>query len=99
MSARSILNERRDAYRVAVIVSRKVHKSAVKRNRVRRRIYEMVRTGPMITRPYDIVITIFSDTIVDFPPEELFRMVTQLLRRAGVYKASTTTPVRSGRDR
>ena len=33
----------RQPYRVAVVVSRKVHKSAVVRNRIRRRLYEIVR--------------------------------------------------------
>jgi ribonuclease P protein component len=73
-------------YRVAVIVSRKVHKSAVARNRLRRRIYEIIRTGPEITEPVDMVLTVFSDQVSGLGPAELRRSVHQLLARAGVYR-------------
>lgn len=33
-----------DGWRAAVVVSKKVHKSAVVRNRIRRRVYEVLRT-------------------------------------------------------
>src|SRR4051812_31064419 len=49
-------------YRVAVVVSRKVSKSAVVRNRIRRRIYEAVRRNEMTLSPgTDLVFTVFSD--------------------------------------
>jgi len=65
-------NPRRKAYRVAVVVSRKVNKSAVARNRIRRRLYEISRQlGQDITRPYDIVITVFHDTVLETPHKEL----------------------------
>lgn len=81
-------NDRRETYRVAVIVSRKVHKSAVQRNRVRRRIYEAVRTAPPITVPYDLVISVYSDHVYALPAPELQQQVTALLRKAGVYQTS-----------
>lgn len=54
------------AGRVAVIISKKVFKSAVKRNRVRRRIYNIVRHelckhNPVAT---DMVITVFSQDVL-----------------------------------
>lgn len=85
MLLRFLRNPKRTDYRLAVIVSRKVHKSAVKRNRVRRRLYEIVRTGRPISVPYDIVLTIFSEQIIDMEPKELTRLVTGLLGKAGIY--------------
>ena len=73
----------RDSYRVAVVVSRKVHKSAVGRNRIRRRVYGAVRNLGL-SRPFDIVITIFSDSLLDVPAEDLARQLKRQLKVAGV---------------
>jgi ribonuclease P protein component len=87
-------NQRRTEYRAAVIVSRKVHKSAVRRNRIRRRLYEIIRLqSPHITEPYDIVLTVFSDQLADMPAEKLTELVVGLLRKAAVVKAVPTPAV------
>ena len=98
LAVRFIRNDRRSEYRLAVIVSRKVHKSAVQRNRVRRRIYEIVRTGKPITLPYDIVVTVFSDQIVELPPEELARLVRNLFKKSGLYRSEARPSNRSDHD-
>jgi len=85
-AARVAHNPKGSTYRLAVIVSRKVHKSAVARNRLRRRIYEAVRTGPPITEPIDIVITVFSDQASKLAPAELTSLLGGLLVKAGVYR-------------
>jgi len=87
-----VRNSRQDSYRLAVIVSRKVHKSAVARNRLRRRIYEIVRTGPAISEPYDVIITVFSEHASLQTPLELTRSVHKLLAKAGVYRKPTQDP-------
>lgn len=80
-----VLNRRRKLPRVAVVVSKKVHKSAVKRNRVRRRIYEIVRQHlPAITEPYDMVFTVFSDQVETLPQNELAKIITDQLRKANI---------------
>jgi ribonuclease P protein component len=84
---RFIRNPRRKDYRLAVIVSRKVHKSAVQRNRVRRRIYEIVRTGHPISDPYDIIITVFSDQLGDMPANDLQTLLAGLLSKSKVCMA------------
>lgn len=85
VSLRVVRNGRRTTYRVAVIVSRKVHKSAVRRNRIRRRLYEAIRMqAAYISGPYDIVLTVFSDQIADMPAEVLSRLVVRLLNKSGV---------------
>ncbi|HXY18133.1 MAG TPA: ribonuclease P protein component [Candidatus Nitrosopolaris sp.] len=77
------LNPRRTNYRVAVVVSAKVHKSAVVRNRIRRRLYSAVRQQT-ISQPYDIVINVFDSKVADQPPKDLLRLVKRQLSAAGV---------------
>lgn len=73
-------NEQRAHSRVAIIVSKKVFKAAVKRNRVRRRIFEIVRHDfPRINATYDITITIFSPDVITLPQETLLAEVRQLM--------------------
>lgn len=95
LAVRFVRNDRRSDYRMAVIVSRKVHKSAVQRNRLRRRIYEIVRTGKPIPTPYDIVVTVFSDQVAALPPEELASLVRNLFKKAGLYHNAAASPNRS----
>ena len=65
-------NPRRNTYRVAVVVSRKVDKSAVARNRIRRRLYEISRElGVQISQPQDIVITVFHSTVLETAHKDL----------------------------
>lgn len=79
-------------YRVAVVVSRKVSKSAVKRNRIRRRVYEICRQAdPSLTNSKDLVFTAFGDKLADMPAPELQKNVSDLLRKAA---KTATTPVR-----
>lgn len=71
-------------YRVAVVVSRKVSKSAVTRNRIRRRIYEIVRRAEAgIVPGTDLVFTVFGDQLKDIESSKLEAMVTGLLDKAG----------------
>lgn len=82
-------NKRRDAFRVAVVVSKKVHKSAVVRNRIRRRIYEAVRLlAPKIKKPYDLVFMVYSDQLASMPAEHLRRCVEEKLYRSNVLEKS-----------
>lgn len=80
-----VLNKRRSTYRVAVVVSKKVHKSAVVRNRIRRRLYEQVRLiSDQITEPYDIVFTVFHETLADIPADEVKKLVHAQLHQAKI---------------
>jgi ribonuclease P protein component len=70
-------------YRVAVVVSRKVSKSAVVRNRIRRRIYEIVRhTDAVIAPGTDLVFTVYSDQVATIEIAKLQAQVADLLRKA-----------------
>lgn len=78
-------NNRRKTYRLAVVVSKKVHKSAVVRNRIRRRLYEAVRLeSPKIQEPYDIVITVFNEQVANIPSQEITRLVHAQLKQAQI---------------
>lgn len=70
-------------YRVAVVVSRKVSKSAVTRNRIRRRVYEVVRTsGTDIPAGTDLVFTVFDDKLAELEAPKLKAAVAELLKKA-----------------
>lgn len=75
----------RDGYRLAVVVGRKVHKSAVQRNRIRRRLYEIVRRleDRKIT-PVDIVITVFDEKAATMPATELEKLIRSQFIQTGL---------------
>lgn len=69
-------------YRVAVVVSKKVSKSAVTRNRIRRRIYEQVRlTSDSIKPGTDLVFTVYSDQVAVIEPDKLKQLIEELLQK------------------
>lgn len=65
-------NTRRQTYRVAVVVSNKVSKSAPLRNRIRRRLYELVRVEAADKLSnLDIVISVFDIEVAKMSAPEL----------------------------
>lgn len=88
-AVKALENPRRDNYRLAVVVSRKVSKSAVVRNRIRRRLYETVRhLEPGLEGPYDIVISVFNDQLIDEPQKSLESQLKRQFRQAGPLPAA-----------
>jgi ribonuclease P protein component len=86
-SLKYISNDRRRVYRAAVVVSRKVHKSAVVRNRIRRRMYEVIRTSvPKDALPTDLVFVVYAEQVADLPATELRRHMLSQLKKTGVFK-------------
>jgi RNase P protein component len=52
---------------------------------MRRRLYELVRGhDSRITQPYDIVITVFQNSLLDQSPRELDSQLKKQLKDAGV---------------
>lgn len=75
----------RTAPRVAVVVSKKVHKSAVVRNRIRRRIYEQMRGVLQGTPPAIDFVFIVQDTApAEVSHDELVAEVTGLLQKTPI---------------
>lgn len=82
----SLKFSRRDskhAYRSAVVVSKKVHKSAVVRNRIRRRIYEIIRLHEnSLPAGLDLVFTVFGEELATLDSAKLDGLVVGLVRKA-----------------
>lgn len=82
MSLKYMDRGHRKGYRAAVVVSKKVHKSAVARNRIRRRVYEVIRRAdPALTSHKDLVLTVFSHKVADLEAAKLSGQIEDLLAR------------------
>lgn len=69
-------------FRLAVVVSKKVHKSAVVRNRIRRRLYELARMHLSTENRQDIIITVFDVRLATMTANEVQRSVVKLFQKA-----------------
>lgn len=83
-SLKYVKNEHRSTYRAAVVVSKKVHKSAVVRNRIRRRIYEQLRLQVPKTTAVDMAVVVYDDVFAAMPADTLRASIGQLLEKAGL---------------
>lgn len=73
----------RGRQRFAVVVSKKVLKSAVGRNAIRRRVYEALRLElPNYREPMDNIFVIYSKDIRTMPFSELRRLIRELMDRS-----------------
>ena len=71
--------------RVAVVISKKVIKSEVGRNRVRRRVYEVIRKNfELLPKKRDYIFVIFSKDVKDMPFAELEKMLGELVAESKV---------------
>ena len=79
-------NNRSKEPRFAVVVSKKVHKSAVGRNRIRRRFYEAIDSQISRVKPgMDIVVIVVSGEALALPFEEIKSTLEQLFKEADLY--------------
>lgn len=79
-------NPRRKQPRIAVVVSKKVMKSAVKRNRIRRRLYEIIRLElPGLIQQTDIVFIVISPDVLLAPHADLQAVVRRSFVQANLY--------------
>lgn len=78
-------NPKRTQWRAAVVVSRKVHKSAVVRNRIRRRIYEIIRTSIPTNAPaVDLVFIVHAVQAAEIPTPKLQQAIQNQIQKAGI---------------
>ena len=71
--------------RFAVVVSKKVDKTAVKRNRIRRRVYETIRKNfELIPLKKDYVFIVYSKKVFDMPQGELEKILGELVKESEV---------------
>lgn len=80
------VENRRAQQRVAVVISKKVLKSAVGRNRIRRRLYEALRMElPMLHQKRDIVVIVGQAEVNDLSGNELTTLLRTMLTQANLY--------------
>lgn len=85
MTLKYLQNQRATHFRVAIVVSRKVHKSAVVRNRIRRRLYEIIREfSPQITQAYDLVIVVYNEELAQVEHPNLKQELQSMLQKADI---------------
>jgi ribonuclease P protein component len=71
--------------RVAVVVSKKVNKTAVGRNRIRRRVYEVIRKNfEYLPEKTDYIFVIYSSKVKTMEHAELEKMLGKLVEEAKV---------------
>ena len=82
---KSIANPHRKCSRYSVVVSKKVHKSAVGRNRIRRRVYEILRKELLPTNGvHDVAIIVASGEALSAEHSELVSVLRDLFEQAGL---------------
>lgn len=71
--------------RLSVVVSKKVAKSAVERNRIRRRVYEALRVNfEHIPKKVDYIFVVFSKDVMRMPFGELEKVLGELVEESKV---------------
>lgn len=70
-------------FRIAVVVSKKVSKSAAVRNKIRRRVYEAIRTIDIeIPLPKnDMIVSVFDEKVATLPPATLKETLLKLIAK------------------
>ncbi|HRK40558.1 MAG TPA: ribonuclease P protein component [Candidatus Saccharibacteria bacterium] len=87
-------NKHRANSRIAVVVGKKVAKSAVTRNRIRRRVFEIIRHHlPNIKSHHDLSLTVFTAEFATLPFKDLEQDVITLLSQAHLYTKPQPTSV------
>ena len=71
--------------RVAVVVSKRVAKSAVERNRIRRRIYEVIRVNfEDVPRKMDYIFVVYAKSVMNMPFAKLEELIGGLVKESEV---------------
>lgn len=84
MSLTTLDNER-GFTRVAVVVSKKVLKTAVGRNRIRRRVYEAIRQNfEDLPEKRDYIFTVFTKDVADMPYKDLEKILGDLVAQSRI---------------
>ena len=75
----------RGKQRYAVVVSKKVMKPAVGRNRIRRRVYEAIRLEQVkIQKPVDCIFIVYNREVMTMEFVELQKLIADLLKEAKI---------------
>jgi ribonuclease P protein component len=75
-------NSNRKDYRMAVVVSKKTAKSAVVRNRIRRRLYEQIRTSKALeNQAVDVVFVVQNPALATMSATELTIQIAKVVQK------------------
>jgi len=92
VTVKYVPNTHRKQSRIAVVISKKTLKSAVRRNQIRRRIYEYVRLKlPNLIAIYDIAIIVTASDFINLTHTEMVQQIDQLFDQAKI-TGKTKTP-------
>jgi len=92
-------NPQRLHNRVAIVIAKKVVKAAPKRNRIRRRLYEVIRLEwPHLRPSRDIVLTVQSADFLTLPFDEVVQEVRHVLRSADLLASSSQEEINKPTD-
>lgn len=73
----------KQGYRVVVVVSKRVSKSAVVRNRIRRRLYELFRTQfSRVVEGYDCIVSVYDASLATEPSAKVGGELRRVLSKA-----------------
>ena len=87
LSIKYVTNNRRRYSRVAIVISKKVIKHAVDRNRARRRIYEIMRSYlPKFNQTVDVSVIVYQDKVLTMPHSELAAEINKCLTKLDIIK-------------
>lgn len=84
MTVKYTPNSKREFPRFAVVVSKKVYKSSVKRNRIRRRLYEVIRryvSGKTDLKSVDVMVNVYSPEVLNYDSKKLESELVGLLKQ------------------
>ena len=71
--------------RAAVVVSKKIEKTAVRRNRIRRRVYEAIRLElPKYSKTRDYIFVVYSRELENMEFKDLRKLIDSLFKRSMV---------------
>lgn len=71
--------------RIAVVVSKKVARTAVARNRIRRRVYEALRINmEYIPEKYDYIFVVYDKEVGKMPFDKLVALLGELVAESKV---------------
>ena len=87
ITVKTLLNPSRKSPRFAVIISKKVHKSAVGRNRVRRQTYEIIRKEMPLLKPgQDTAVIITSGDFLGLDSKTRLEVLRDCFNKSNLYK-------------
>jgi ribonuclease P protein component len=80
-----VTNTRRKHPRIAVVVSKKIYKSAVRRNRIRRRVFAVIESRiPDFTQNHDLAVIVNTKETFSIDSGKLEAEIVSLLKKSGI---------------